>query len=117
MSDKGLSPLEGKRAIMTDGSAGCGDADEQAWRELVERRISADHDCTQRVGELTASRRTFEPGGETGSNRLRWAVRGLVVLSIPLIVYSELTTPTGAMNYSGMGIGAILMLAGGLMYL
>lgn len=103
---------------MTDGSAGRGDAEERAWRELVERRVSADHDCTQRVGELVAGRRTFDPDGETtGSNRLRWVTRALVILAIPLIVYSELTTPTGAMNYSGMGIGVVLMLAGGLAYL
>ncbi len=93
------------------------DADELAWRELVERRVSVDQDCMQRVGELAVSRRTFDPDDETGSHRLRWAVRGLVLLAVPLIVYSELVTPTGAMNYSGMGIGMVLMLAGGLAYL
>ncbi|KYH25710.1 hypothetical protein HAPAU_23880 [Halalkalicoccus paucihalophilus] len=104
---------------MTDGSVGRGaDADERAWRTLVERRVAADHDCTQLAGNLAASRRTFESGTEpTGSSRRRWAIRGLVLLAIPLIVYSELTTPTGVVNYSGMGIGVVLMLAGGLAYL
>ncbi|ADJ15617.1 hypothetical protein [Halalkalicoccus jeotgali] len=101
---------------MTDGSVG-GDAspDERAWRELIERRISIEHDCPQRAGELAASRRAFEATGDPSkSNRLRTVVRGLVVLAIPLIVYSELTAPTGAINYGGLGIGIALMVAGGL---
>lgn len=106
---------------MTEGSAGRdadAGADERAWRELVERRVPADHDCTQLAGDLAASRRAFDATTEpAGSRRRRWIVRGLVLLAIPLIVYSEITTPTGAVNYSGLGIGVVLMLAGGLAYL
>lgn len=106
---------------MTDGSVRRDvDADERGWRELVERHIPADHDCTQRAGDLAACRLAFDSDTESrsrGSRRRRWAVRGLVLLAIPLIVYSEITTPTGEMNYSGLGIGIVLMLAGGLSYL
>lgn len=104
---------------MTDGSVERDTvADERAWRELVERRVAVDHDCTQRVGELAASRRAFDPGTEpAGSGRRRWVIRCLVLLAIPLIVYSEITTPTGVVNFSGMGIGVVLMLVGGLAYL
>ncbi len=103
---------------MTDEPVVCGgDADEQAWRELVEQQVAPGHDCVQRAGSLAASRRAFDPGTPSKAGRWRWAIRGLVLLAIPLIVYSEITTPTGAVNYSGMGIGVVLMLAGGLSYL
>lgn len=95
-----------------------GDAEERAWHEAIERRLSADHDCSQLAGELTTSGRMLEAEAESaGSSRIKWVVRGLVLVAIPLIVYSELVTPIGAINYGGMGIGAVLMLAGWLSYL
>lgn len=94
------------------------DADEREWRERVEARLSTEHDCTQRASELAASRQEFaERPTTTGSSRRKWAVRALVVVAIPLIVYSELSTPSGGINYSGLGIGVVLMLAGWLAYL
>lgn len=102
---------------MSDDSAGRESDTEREWRETVERCISADHDCTQLSAELAESRRAFGERDVGRSNRLRLAVSGLVVLAIPLIVYSELTTPTGAINYEGLGIGLVLMIVGGLSYL
>lgn len=103
---------------MTDDPAARGSGTtEREWRETVEQQLSAGSDCTERAGELATSRRAFDTSEKGGSNRTRWVLNGLVLLAIPLIVYSELMTPTGAINYSGLGIGAVLMLAGGLAYL
>lgn len=94
------------------------DAEEREWRERIEGRLSTEHDCVQRAGELMASRRDLETNAASGgSSRRKWVIRSLIVVAIPLIAYSELMTPSGMINYSGMGIGVVLMLAGGLAYL
>lgn len=104
--------------MRNDPVARGGDTTEREWRETLEEHVSIDQDCAERAGELTTRRRAFDvPDDTAGSNRSRWMLSGLVLLAIPLIVYSELMTPTGAINYSGLGIGAVLMLAGGLSYL
>lgn len=98
----------------TDG----GDATEREWRETLEKHVSAGQGCVERAGELTARRQALDASKDAGSsNRTRWLLSGLMLLAIPLIAYSELMTPTGSINYSGLGIGAVLMLAGGLAYL
>jgi hypothetical protein len=101
-----------------DSAAYGGDTTEREWRETLNTHVSVEQDCVERAGELTARRRAFDVTNNTGgSDRTRWMLSGLVLLAIPLIVYSGLLTPTGAINYSGLGIGAVLMLAGGLAYL
>lgn len=90
---------------------------EREWRETVDRYTSADDDCTQLSIGLAESRSAFDERETGRANRIRLAVAGLVVLAVPLIIYSELVTPTGAINYGGLGIGLMLMIVGGLSYL
>ncbi|WP_122090201.1 hypothetical protein [Halalkalicoccus subterraneus] len=99
---------------MSENSAGRESDTEREWRATVERYVSANDDCTRLSAGLAESRRAFDDRGTNRSSRLRLVVSGLVVLAIPLIVYSELITPTGAINYGGVGIGLTLMVAGGL---
>lgn len=113
MSDEGLrrSPLRGR--MMPENSAGRESDTEREWRATVERYVSSNDDCTGLSAGLAESRRAFENRETNRSNRFRLVVSTLIVLAIPLIVYSELITPTGAINYGGVGIGLTLMVAGG----
>ncbi|MEM4779968.1 MAG: hypothetical protein QXG03_00145 [Halalkalicoccus sp.] len=90
---------------------------ERAWRQTVDRATAEGDDCTQLAGRLAASRREFEADEPASTNRARWVLSGLILIAIPLIVYSGLMTPTDAINYKGLGIGIALMLAGALSYL
>ena len=101
---------------MSDDGLGRGAGpDERAWREAVERAVRSDDDCIERTARLHASRAEFGREGDpvdtpSGST----AVCGLIVLAIPVILYSELVTPTGGINYAGMVIGLVLMFGAGL---
>ena len=99
---------------MSDDPVGRESDTEREWRETVERYTSAADDCTQFSAGLAASRSAFDERKVGRPNRGKLAVGGLVLLAVPLIVYSELTTPTGAINYGGLGIGLVLMIIGGL---
>lgn len=55
--------------------------------------------------------RDDEPAGTLSGST---AVCALIVLAIPVILYSELVTPIGGINYAGMVIGLVLMFGAGL---
>lgn len=92
--------------------------DDRAWRTAVERNIRAGDDCTGRSIGLQTSRAEFDRAGDSDATGswFRTAVRALVVVAVPLIIYTEMTTPSGTINYAGMGIGLVLMVAGGLVH-
>lgn len=105
---------------MTDGRDGERiDPIEHDWRETVERAVQAGDDCSERAARLRASRQEFDPIDEStaGSSHGLLAIRLLILLSIPVILYTELVAPSPGINYAGAGMGLVLMIAGSLTYL
>ncbi|MFC7006864.1 hypothetical protein [Halalkalicoccus salilacus] len=91
------------------------DPDERAWREVVERTVRSDDGCIERTARLWVSRAEFgRDDDSTTALSGSTAVCALIVLAIPMILYSELVTPTGGINYAGMVIGLVLMVGAGL---
>lgn len=101
-------------SVVTDRT----DPDERAWRETVEDHVRANDGCTDRSMRLEASRAEFDRanGSRSSNPRLLRAVQAIIVVAVPLLIYSEFTTPSGAINYAGVGIGLVLMIAGGFAY-
>ncbi|WP_336345061.1 hypothetical protein [Halalkalicoccus ordinarius] len=100
-----------------DGPMDRAGPDERAWREIVDRTVRSDDDCCELVDGLRASRSEFDENADAdaaGVSRAQTAMAALIVLAIPVILYSDLVTPNGAINYAGMGTGLVLMVAAGL---
>lgn len=104
-----------------DGPRARAGPDERAWREIVDRTVRSDHDCCELADGLRASRSEFNENADadanTGVSRAQTAMAVLIVLAIPVILYSDLMTPSGATNYAGMGTGLVLMIAAALAHL
>ena len=99
-----------------DGPMDRAGPDERAWREIVDRTVRSDDDCCELVDGLRASRLEFDENADAdaGASRAHTAMAALIVLAIPVILYSDLVTPNGAINYAGMGTGLVLMVAAAL---
>lgn len=101
-----------------DGPRGRVGPDERAWMEIVDRTVRSDDDCCDIADGLRASRLEFhEDADATSVSRAQTAMVALIVLAIPVILYSDLMTPNGATNYAGMGTGLVLMVAAALAHL
>jgi hypothetical protein len=99
-----------------EGARDRGGPDERAWREVVDRTARSGGDCCERVEHLRTSRTEFDEVGG-GTSRTRTALVVLIVVAVPVILYSDLVTPNGATNYAGMGAGLVLMVVATLAHL
>jgi hypothetical protein len=102
-----------------EGARDRGGPDERAWREVVDRTARSGGDCCELVEHLRTSRTEFDEVDEVGggTSRTRTALVVLIVVAVPVILYSDLVTPNGATNYAGMGAGLVLMAVATLAHL
>ncbi|WP_331232614.1 hypothetical protein [Natronorarus salvus] len=80
------------------------------WTTTIDRAVTPDDDCTEIAG-LLQERRDHDRETRSVRRAIPWAALALVV-AVPLLLYSELLTPTGSRNFFGMAIGAALMAVG-----
>ncbi len=80
------------------------------WTATVDRAVTPDDDCTE-VAALLEERRVRDREETAVRRTIPWAALALL-LAVPLVVYSELVTPTGSRNLLGMAVGAALMAVG-----
>jgi hypothetical protein len=80
------------------------------WTTTVDRAVTPDDDCTE-IAALLEERRERDREEKPVHRAIPWAALALL-LAVPLVLYSELVTPTGSRNLLGMAIGAALMAVG-----